>query len=179
MRGGLGHWRHTVPLAVGLVLAAAGSPAFAQGGEWRWWDGTPMFASPAYQMRKASEDDPRRKPEPPPNDLRPNSTPFRSEAVVEALEGAIQRYQMIAARGGWPTIPGTRMIRPEDDDERLPQLRERLMVTGELSRRQNGGSPFLFGSNYEDIDPAVRRFQESNGLRVTGRVDKATLQALN
>jgi hypothetical protein len=179
MTGSLRHWRHTVCLAVGLVLAAAGAPAFAQGGEWRWWDGTPVFASPAYQTRRASEEDPRRKPEPPPNDLRPNSAPLRSEAVVEALELAIQRYQAIAARGGWPTIPGSRMIRPEDDDERLPLLRERLMITGELSRRQSSSSSFMFGASYDDLEPAIRRYQENNGLRVTGRVDKATLQALN
>ena len=54
------------------------------------------------------------------NDLRPDATPFRSEAMVEALEAAIQRYQAIVADGGWPAIPGTRMIRPEDDDERVP-----------------------------------------------------------
>src|SRR5262245_27537022 len=120
MTGGYRHWRHTVCLAVWLVFAATGSPAFAQGGEWRWWDGTPMFASPAYQTRRASEDDPRRKPEPPPNDLRPNSTPFRSEATVEALEMAIQRYQMIASRGGWPTIPGTRMTGPRTTTSACP-----------------------------------------------------------
>ena len=51
------------------------------------------FCLPAYQTRRASEDDPRRKLEPPPNDLRPNSAPLRSEAIVEALEMAIQRYQ--------------------------------------------------------------------------------------
>ena len=71
------------------------------------------------------------------------------------------------------------MIRPEDDDERLPQLRERLMITGELARRPKESSSFMFGSSYEDIEPAIRRYQENNGLRVTGRVDKATLQALN
>ena len=180
MTGGYRYWRRAAPsLAAGLVVLATAAPALAQGGEWRWWDGTPIFASPAYQTRRASEDDPRRKPEPPPNDLRPNSAPLRSEAMVEALESAIQRYQVIASRGGWPSIPGTRMIRPEDDDERLPQLRERLMVTGELARRQSNSSGFIFGANYEDIEPAVRRYQESNGLRVTGRVDKATLQALN
>src|SRR5215510_4784816 len=168
MRGGLGHWRHTVPLAVGLVLAAAGSPAFAQSGEWRWWDGTPIFASPAYQTRRASEDDPRRKPEPPPNDLRPNSAPLRSEAVIEALELAIQRYQMIASRGGWPSIPGTRMIRPEDDDERLPLLRERLMITGELSRRQNAAPPSFLAPNYKTFALAVGAFKRATGRGSTG-----------
>jgi murein L,D-transpeptidase YcbB/YkuD len=29
------------------------------------------------------------------------------------------------------------------------------------------------------MEEAVRRFQENNGLRVTGRVDRQTLQALN
>ena len=37
----------------------------------------------------------------------------------------------------------------------------------------------MFGFGYEDLEPAVRRYQENNGLRVTGRVDKPTLQALN
>ena len=62
---------------------------------------------------------------------------------MEALEAAIQRYQAIASRGGWPAIPGTRMIRPEDDDERLPQLRERLMITGELAPAARQRLPVL------------------------------------
>jgi murein L,D-transpeptidase YcbB/YkuD len=68
------------------------------------------------------------------------------------------------------------MFRPEDDDERMPVLRQRLMVSGELSRRGGGGYGFGYG---DDLEPAVRRFQTNNGLRVTGRVDKSTLQALN
>ena len=69
------------------------------------------------------------------------------------------------------------MIRVEDDDERLPYVRKRLMISGELKRR-SANDGFGFGSN-DDVDQAIRRFQDNNGLRVTGRVDKQTLQALN
>ena len=80
---------------------------------------------------------------------------MRSETMLEALEGAIQRYQAIVSAGGWPQIPGTRMIRPEDDDERLPLLRRRLMISGELRRQQASG----FFESDEDVTAAVRRFQ--------------------
>ena len=47
-------------------------------------------------------------------------------------------------------------------------------MSGELSRAK--GNSFSFN---DDLDEAVRRYQEANGLRVTGRVDKPTLAALN
>ena len=40
------------------------------------------------------------------------STPFRSEAMIGALEAAIAHYQKIVAAGGWQQIPGQRMIGP-------------------------------------------------------------------
>lgn len=110
------------------------------------------------------------------NDLRPDSTPYRSEAMVEAIDGAIRRYQKIVEAGGWPQIPGVRMIRPEDDDERVPVLRRRLAVTGELPRDASGSSSYSFDG---ELEVAVRKYQENNGLRVSGRVDKPTLAALN
>ncbi len=94
--------------------------------------------------------------------------------MIGALEGAIARYQDIIANGGWPAIPGNRMMRPEDDDERVPLLRKRLAMSGELARAK--GNSFSFD---DDLEEAVRRYQENNGLRVTGRVDKPTLAALN
>jgi len=107
------------------------------------------------------------------DDLRPDANPWRSDVMIEALEGAVQRYQSIVANGGWPMVPSTR--RPEDDDQRAPLLRQRLMISGELSRKAASG----FGYGYEDLEPAVRRFQHNNGLRATGRLDTSTLQALN
>ena len=136
----------------------------------------PSWADQIFGQQASARSTPedRKKPETL-NDLRPNSIPYRSDAMIEALEGAISRYQVLVEKGGWPPIPGTKMIRPEDDDERVPLLRRRLQVTGEL---KSGGSNSSFSFDGE-LDQAVRRFQENHGLRVSGRVDKPTLQALN
>ena len=180
MRPGLGRkWRLTLLLA-GTLCVSAMAQARAQGHDGRWWEAIPGFGQQERQPRRTSDEEPRRRSEAP-EDLRPDATPFRSEAMIGALEAAIERYERIVANGGWPALPGSRMIRPEDDDERMPLLRQRLMISGELSRRAAGGGGFGFGgySYDEDIDAAVRRFQNNQGLRVTGRVDKPTLQALN
>jgi|RhiMethySRZTD1v2_1073278.scaffolds.fasta_scaffold01024_33 L,D-transpeptidase YcbB len=155
------------------VLAIASGHAAAQEADGRWWEAIPGFGRPESQPRRASDEEPRRRAEVI-DDLRPDATPLRSDVMIEALEAAIQRYQRIVSNGGWPAIPGSRMIRPEDNDERMPLLRHRLMMSGELSRRSSDG--FGFG---DDVELAVRRYQFNNGLRVTGRVDKPTLLALN
>ena len=154
-------------LSLTALAASNASPALAQIPSWV----DTIFGQTPSQTKQTAED--RKKPEQL-NDLRPNSVPFRSEAIIEAQEAAIVRYQTIADRGGWPTVPGTKMIRPEDDDERLPILRRRLAVTGEL--KEAGGAGYSFDSA---LELAVRKFQENHGLRVSGRVDKPTLLALN
>ncbi len=157
----------------GAVLWAAGS-AHAQGSEARWWEALPGFGRSEARADQDPGDDVHHSSQVI-DDLRPNATPMRSDTMLEALEGAIQRYQAIVSAGGWPQIPGTRMIRPEDDDERMPLVRRRLMITGELRRQASDG----FFESDEDITGAIRRFQLHQGLRVSGRVDKPTLQALN
>lgn len=161
-------------LLVALACAlSAPLPAAAQSGE--WWETIPGFSKSGPRAQRTANDEPRRQPELM-NDLRTSSVPLRSDAMVEALERAIERYQHIAAAGGWPSIPGTKSIRPEDDDERIPALRRRLMLSGELVRKTASIGDFGSGN---DLEAAVRRYQENNGLRPTGRVDKYTLQALN
>ena len=174
-RGHARNW-HLTALVAGMLLASGAGAACAQGADGSWWDALPGFSRPDNQPRRTSDEDPRRRADVV-DDLRTDATPLRSDVMVEALEGAIQRYQAIVDHGGWPMLPGSRMIRPEDDDERIPLLRQRLMASGELSRRSSGGG---YGFGYgDDLEPAVRRYQSSNGLRVTGRVDKPTLLALN
>lgn len=53
----------------------------------------------ANNATRTSSADERKKPEVL-NDLRPDSTPYRSEAMMDAIETAIQRYQKIADSGG-------------------------------------------------------------------------------
>jgi murein L,D-transpeptidase YcbB/YkuD len=89
--------------------------------------------------------------------------------MMEALEAAIERYLRIISNGGWRTVPSDRI---QGDDVRLLRLRQRLIISGELS-------PTTGSDDYEGIHAAVRRFQTNNGLRVTGVVDIPTLQALN
>jgi L,D-transpeptidase YcbB len=108
-------------------------------------------------------------------DLRPNKVPFRSEAMLDAMDAAYQRYQKIVSAGGWPLVPGPRMIRPGDDDQRVPALRRRLVAEGYL-RRVSSYDNFTFDG---ELEAAVKSFQETHGLRPSGRVDRPTLDELN
>jgi L,D-transpeptidase YcbB len=95
--------------------------------------------------------------------------------MLTALRTAIEHYTLIAQKGGWPQIPGTRAMRPGDDDERIPVVRRRLLATGDLR-----GSQSFENFNFDgELEQAVRRFQERNGLRLSGRIDRSTLQAMN
>jgi L,D-transpeptidase YcbB len=161
--------RRAALTGLSTLLAAAG-PATAQSNMPAWMKD--LFGNTAYN----TPDERAPKKQEVLNDLRPNPTPWRSDVMVEALESAIQRFEKIAANGGWPQIPGARSIRPEDDDERVPVLRRRLQAGGELKSLGGYANSYSFDG---ELDAALRRFQENYGLRVTGRADKSTLAALN
>ena len=110
-----------------------------------------------------------------PDDLRTGDQPMRSETMLEALDLAYGRYKAIAQKGGWPAIPTSRMIRPGDDDERVPIVRQRLRATGEL----RPGDSFQSFSYDGELEQAVRRFQKRHGLFVNGRIDRSTIAAMN
>jgi L,D-transpeptidase YcbB len=160
---------------IALTVAAAGAaqPVLAQTSNENWLD--KLFG--AAQSPPPSTAERRNKAEVL-NDLRPDSTPWRSEEMLDAIGKAINRFEQIAAKGGWPQIPGSKMIRPEDDDERIPIVRRRLVATGELGGRNGGGNSNSYAFD-EHLDAAVRRFQENHGLRVSGRIDRSTLAAMN
>ena len=160
-------------LAAGLAggLAGASAPASAQ----EWWENFPGFKS-QESPRPAVNDERRRQDQL--NDLRTDRLPMRSQEMIEALDAAVQRYQAIVSNGGWPVIPGTRTIGPRTTTSAWRiLLPPSVPMSGELKRRP---TKTLFGTDYsEDLEGAMRRFQEDNGLRVTGRADRPTLQALN
>ncbi len=156
-----------------VVLSAMAVAARAQANEANWWDGIPGFGVPSYSNKPKTEKTPAKTDVL--NDLRPDNIPWRSDEMLTQIEAAVEKYRQIVAKGGWPVIPGNRMMRPGDDDERVPALRKRLRVTGEL-RSSGGFDDFNFDSVLEE---AVKRFQDRHGLRTSGRVDQMTLAAMN
>lgn len=111
----------------------------------------------------------------PQNDLRTDKVPFRSDEMLANVEKAMGLYQRIVSAGGWQQIPGKRGMRPDDDDERVPALRRRLVMTGDM---RGGGYADSYTYDSEVLE-GVRRFQARHGLRESGRVDQPTLAALN
>ena len=154
---------------VGLGTAAA----HAQSGG-NWWDGLPGFGRGPGSAREISEK--RERPVEVLNDLRVDGTPWRSDQMIDNMDAAIARYQQIVQRGGWPPVPTGRLLRPGDDDERIPILRRRLLISGELRRTGVSDGSYSFD---DDLEAALKSFQERHGLRVTGRAEQSTIAQLN
>jgi murein L,D-transpeptidase YcbB/YkuD len=165
-------------LAAFVLLAA---PAHAQAAQANWWESITGSGTPDYTGRRSEERELEREREraarlEPPDDLRPDPTPWRSDEMIAAMQAGIDRYEYIVANGGWPLVPPGRMMREGDDDDRVPILRRRLQLSGDLPRR---AAPYNNSTYDEELVEAVRRFQRRNGLRTTGRVERSTYPALN
>src|SRR5262245_59076486 len=102
-------------IVVTQICPAFVTPGHAQLSIWDQLQGSTYGSDQAPPPKKAPLDD-----------LRPDSTPWRSDVMLNALSAAIERYQKIVDSGGWPTVPPGRMMRAGDDDPRVPILRKRL-----------------------------------------------------
>ncbi|HEX5036102.1 MAG TPA: L,D-transpeptidase family protein [bacterium] len=94
---------------------------------------------------------------------------------VTGLEKALQDYQAIAAKGGWPQVsPNSQdKLQKGSSGPSVTALRQRLAVTGDLAK---AGTSNVFD---DDVEQGVMRFQERHGLEPDGSVGKETLAALN
>lgn len=92
----------------------------------------------------------------------------------QALKDGLAHYRKIADAGGWPSIPAGNMLRPDMSDARVPQIRERLRITGDFT------GPSSESLSYDQaLQAAVRAFQERHDLAVDAVVGPATLAAMN
>jgi murein L,D-transpeptidase YcbB/YkuD len=97
-----------------------------------------------------------------------------SQPGYARLRNALAHYREIAARGGWPAVPGGPKIQIGDRGERVRTLFLRLMVTGDLDKQDT------VRDHFDDVlEKALRRFQERHGLDVDGVVGPTTLETLN
>jgi murein L,D-transpeptidase YcbB/YkuD len=88
----------------------------------------------------------------------------------------LARYRTMEAAGGWPELPDGPVIKPEMNDPRLPVLRRRLQISGDLE----ASTPVFQGDFYDaDTVAGIERFQERHGLSRDGVIGPATRAALN
>lgn len=93
----------------------------------------------------------------------------------QALKKMLSLYRARAESVDWDMIAMGGDIKPGASDPRIPEIRERLMLTGD---HPGGGE-----ENGDVYDPstvlAVRSFQLRNGLEAKGLIGKQTILALN
>lgn len=102
----------------------------------------------------------------------PRGYPTLSRNNVAPTKAAIEKYQAIVKAGGWEPIPDNVKLEVGVTSNAVRLLQARLIATGE----QTGSASSYF--DY-DTEKALKRFQATNGLAPTGRLDDRTLGALN
>jgi murein L,D-transpeptidase YcbB/YkuD len=92
---------------------------------------------------------------------------------------ALRTYRALAAAGGWSPISDGPTMKLGLDDPRVPALRYRLTVTGDLAGDLQPPAPPLNLAFDAELEAAVKRFQERHGLTADGAVGPGTRAALN
>ncbi|MBI4826254.1 MAG: L,D-transpeptidase family protein [Nitrospirae bacterium] len=113
---------------------------------------------------------------------------FREKRIKEALNGllpsdegyarlrkALSEYRVIAEKGGWPEVSSGPLLSSGKRDNRVIELRNRLLISGDYIPGNNSVEA-LFDDALKD---AVLRFQNRHGLNMDGVVGKNTLNTLN
>ncbi len=101
--------------------------------------------------------------------LRPN------HFIYQGLQRALADYRAIRGRGGWPSLPGGPILQLDSAGTRIPVLRRRLAMEGDLP----AGADTVAETFDAVLDSAVRRFQHRHALNEDGVVGRATLAELN
>jgi murein L,D-transpeptidase YcbB/YkuD len=121
-----------------------------------------------------------------------------SDPDYNALRGALVNFRGIVARGGWPSVPAGKALKPRQTDPatRLAALRERLTLEGfgapgvdtaasNLSQNgssgNSGGARTSSGMAVYDTELAglVAQFQAHHGIAVDSMLGAETVKSLN
>jgi len=101
-------------------------------------------------------------------------TPLLSPQSVAATEQAVEKYRLMASRGGWGTVPAGQTLKLGLRSPAVVALRQRLIYSGDLDAAADSSQVFD-----SFVEAGVRRFQTRHGISGTGIVAKQTFQALN
>ncbi len=94
-----------------------------------------------------------------------------------ALQKQLAQYQTIAAKGGWPSIPGGKILKPGMTDPRISILRKRLSIAGFLDTENPAD---MSSTEYDSaLVEAVKRLQKRHNLAPDGVIGRQTLAVMN
>ena len=106
------------------------------------------------------------------------------------LAEQLNRFQQIVAKGGWPTVPAGKPVKPGEsmDSPRIAALRQRLTIEGfsaagasdsTQTTRGSQNSPAKSGVYSPALAGAVAQFQARHGIVVDSMLGDETLASLN
>ena len=90
------------------------------------------------------------------------------------LKKKLAEYRMIAAAGGWSSVPAGRVLKTGMAGSRVTLLRKRLAITEELVAKNSQSTVFD-----QQLLEAVKKFQARHNLSPDGIIGGQTLLALN
>ena len=103
------------------------------------------------------------------SDLKPR------DEFYNQLKAILAQYQRIKNEGGWQPIPNGPTLKKGMADDRIKLTRKRLLTTGDLA-----GTASIESAIFDDeLEQAVRNFQQRYGLEPDGVAGKNTLEAMN
>jgi murein L,D-transpeptidase YcbB/YkuD len=95
--------------------------------------------------------------------------------IYERVKAILAEYRALKKQGGWPQVASGPTLRLGMNDERIPIVRERLAITGDLPASEAGGG----GSFDESLQRGVEQFQYRHNLEQDGAIGPQTLAAMN
>jgi L,D-transpeptidase YcbB len=95
--------------------------------------------------------------------------------LYDTLIHTLAFYREIEAKGGWQAIPTGGKIEPGGSDDRIPQIRKRLWISGELTVYDSAA-----GKVYDkSLEKDIKVFQSTHGLDADGVIGVGTFRELN
>jgi len=91
------------------------------------------------------------------------------------VKAMLAEYRALGEKGGWPQIAAGPTLKPGMTDDRIPVIRKRLAVTGDLAESADNGSR-EFDTALQD---GVENFQDRHNLDQDGAIGPRTLAAMN
>lgn len=95
--------------------------------------------------------------------------------IYRGLQKEMARLNQVVDQGGWPKVRPGRPIKPGASDARIPDVRARLVRSGEF-RGSAATDEEFYGPSLVD---AVKHFQERHRLSPDGVIGKGTVEAMN